>query len=87
MFRAVYPTETKDIVIPVTVTEYLPDPVFTLTGPSTWDGRQTITVTPNISNLATLQAKNVANLTYNWNVTGVAVTKTINAGMPTVPGS
>ena len=87
LFRAVYPTETRDIDIPVTVNEYLPDPAFTLTGPSTWDGRQAITVTPNISNLAELQAKGVANLTYNWSATGVAVGKTINPATPTVPGS
>jgi autotransporter-associated beta strand protein len=86
LFRAVYPAETKDIVIPVTVNEYLPDPVFTLTGPTTWDGRQTITITPNISNLAALQAAGVANLNYSWSVAGVAVTKTITAGTPTVPG-
>ena len=86
-FKAIYPTETKTIDIPVTITEYLPDPVFTLTGPSTWDGRQTITVTPDISNLATLQAKNLANMTYNWRATGVAVTKQISTGTPTVPGS
>ena len=55
LFRAVFPTGTNDIVIPVTVNEAIPDPVFTLTGPSTWDGRQTIAITPDISNLATLQ--------------------------------
>ena len=86
-FKAIYPSEIKTIDIPVTITEFLPDPVFTLTGPSTWDGRQTITVTPIISNLGTLQAKGVANMTYNWSATGVAVTKQITAGTPTVPGT
>jgi hypothetical protein len=76
--------QTQDI--PITITEDLPDPVFTLTGPSTWDGRQTITVTPDISNLATLQAKGLANLTYTWSVGGVAAAKTITTGTPTVPG-
>jgi len=87
LFRAIYPTETRTIDIPVMIVEYLPDPVFTLTGPSTWDGRSTITITPNISNLADLQAKNLANLTYNWNATGVAAAKSITAATPTVPGS
>jgi autotransporter-associated beta strand protein len=87
LFRGVFPAKTEDIVVPVTVNEYIPDPVFTLTGPTTWDGRQTITVTPNISNLAALQAMGVANLTYSWSVAGVAVIKTITAGTPTVPGS
>ncbi len=72
--------------IPITITEDLSDPVFTLTGPNTWDGRQTITVTPNISNLAALQAKGLANLTYTWSVSGVAAAKTISSGTPSVPG-
>lgn len=87
LFRGVFPAKTEDIVIPVTVNESIPDPVFMLTGPTTWDGRQTITITPNISNLATLQAMGVANLTYYWSVAGVAVIKSITAGTPTVPGS
>ena len=88
-FKAIYPSPAPNqtVDIPITITEDLPDPVFTLTGPSTWDGRQSITVSANISNPATLQAKNVANLTYKWSVTGVAAAKTINAGTPTVPGS
>jgi len=88
LFRAVFSsTDVKNIYIPVTVNEHIPDPVFTLTGPATWDGRQTITITPNISNLATLNTMGIANLTYSWNVAGVAVTKTITAGTPTVPGT
>ena len=85
-FKAMYAGVAQTVDVPITVTEDLPDPVFTLTGPSTWDGRQTITVTPNVSNLATLQAKGVANLTYNWSVGGVAAAKTITTGTPTVPG-
>lgn len=86
-FKAIYPTEIKTVDIPVTVVEDLPDPIFTLTASTTqWDGRQTMTLTPNISNLATLQAKGVANLNYTWKVAGVAVTKQITAGTPTAPG-
>ncbi len=85
-FKAIYAASVQTLDIPITITEDLPDPVFTLTGPSTWDGRQTITVTPDISNLATLQAKGIANLTYTWTVGGVAAAKTITTGTPTVPG-
>ena len=87
-FRASYatgPDQTLDI--PVTIVEDLADPQFTLTGPSTWDGRQAITVAPNISNLANLQAKGIANLIYTWSVDGVAVTKTVTTGTPTVPAA
>ena len=61
-------------------------PQFTLTGPTSWDGRQTIAVTPEISNLSALQAAGAANMNYTWSVAGVAVTKQITAGTPTVPG-
>ena len=86
-FKGIYASSIQTLDIPITITEDLPDPVFTLTGPTTWDGRQTITVTPNISNLSALQAKGLANLTYTWSVAGVAAAKTITAGTPTVPGT
>ena len=83
-FKGIYPGSVQTVDIPVTIAEDLPDPVFTLTGPTTWDGRQTISVTANISNLTTLQAKGVANFTYTWTVNGVAVAKQINAGTLTL---
>jgi autotransporter-associated beta strand protein len=85
-FKAIYAASVQTVDVPITITEDLPDPVFTLTGPSNWDGRQTITVTPDISNLPTLQAKGIANMTYKWTVGGVAASKTITTGTPTVPG-
>ncbi|MEI6607171.1 MAG: autotransporter-associated beta strand repeat-containing protein, partial [Verrucomicrobiota bacterium] len=64
-----------------------PDPAFTLTAPSTWDGRQTITVTPNISNLSALQAAGATHLNYSWSVAGVAVIKQITPGVLTLTRS
>jgi len=86
-FKAVYPTEIKTNDISVTVQEDLPDPVFTLT-PSTnlWDGRQTLTMTPVISNWAALLADGVTNLTYTWSVDGVAATVQDPPSM-TTPGT
>ena len=83
-FRGIYPGSIQTVDIPVTIAEDLPDPVFTLTGPTTWDGRQTINVVANVTNLATLQAKGVATFTYIWAVNGVAVTKQIAAGTLTL---
>ena len=83
-FKGIYPGSIQTVDIPVTIAEDLPDPIFTLTGPTTWDGRQTINVTANITNLATLQAKGVATFTYNWTVNGVAATKTTSAGTLTL---
>jgi len=86
-FKGIYAAGNQTVDIPITVTDAIPDPVFTLSAStSQWDGRQTMTVTPVISNLAALQAANVANLNYSWNVTGVAVAKTITAGTSSVPG-
>ena len=64
-----------------------PDPVFTLSAPSTWDGRQTITVTPNISNLSALVAAGATNFNYSWSVAGVAVIKQITPGVLTLTRS
>ncbi len=83
-FKGIYAGSIQTVDIPVTITEDLPDPVFTLSGPTTWDGRQTIAVTSNITNLTTLQAKGVATINYNWSVNGVAVTKTTSAGTLTL---
>ena len=86
-FKGIYASGNQTVDIPITVTDTIPDPVFTLSAStSQWDGRQTMTVTPVISNLAALQAAGVANLNYSWNVAGVAVAKTISAGTPSAPG-
>lgn len=55
-----------------------PLPEFTLSAPANWDGRQTITVQPVISNLPLLQANNGTSFTYEWSVENVAVTRTIS---------
>lgn len=77
-FKAVYAdgsVQTNDIA--VNVLDTIPDPGFTLaTSTNLWDGRATMTVTPVIFNLAALQAAGATNLTYTWNVAGVAVIKT-----------
>ena len=86
-FKGIYADGNQTVDIPITVTDTIPDPVFTLSAStSQWDGRQTMTVTPVISNMAALQAADVANLNYSWNVAGVAVAKTISAGTPSAPG-
>ncbi|MEI7901463.1 MAG: DUF2341 domain-containing protein [bacterium] len=85
-FLAVYPTEVKTNDIPVTITEAIPDPAFTLIASTNlWNGQQTLTVTPNISNWAALQEAGVTNLNYNWSVAGVAATVQ-NPPSMTTPG-
>ena len=76
-FKAVYPNEVKTIDIPVTVKEEIPEPVFTLKGPSKWNGRDTIEVVPDISNINAMKSKGAGELLYTWTVSGGAVTKEV----------
>ena len=79
-FKAVYADAVKILDIPVTIKEDIPEPVFTLKAPATWDGRETIEVTPQIANREAMQAKGAGELKYRWNASGMAVIK------ETVPG-
>jgi hypothetical protein len=72
-FRAVYPDGTKTIDIPITIREAIPDPVFTLEAPATWDGREPIRVVPRIANRAALEATGVAALNVHWQSEGPAL--------------
>lgn len=78
-FKAIYPDEVKTIDIAVTIKEDIPEPVFTLQAPSSWNGRQTIEVVPRITNLAALHAKAAEKLNYVWSVDGIAVIKQVAA--------
>jgi hypothetical protein len=71
----------------VTAATAPPLPEFTLTAPANWDGRSTITVQPNITNLALLQANGGTNFTWQWSVNGVAVTQQISPGVLTLTRS
>ncbi len=74
-WRAVYADSTRTIDIPVTIRESVPEPVFTLAAPPPWDGRQTLTIEPKITNLSALQARSAATLKHAWRLEGVATVK------------
>jgi hypothetical protein len=76
-FKAVYSSGVKVKDIPVTIKEAIPEPVFTLSPPSRWDGRQTVELLPRISNLKEMQAKGAGVLKYDWTVSGMGVIKEI----------
>ena len=87
-FKAVFAAGPQTIDVPLTVLDTVPDPVFTLTPSTTsWDGRQTMTVTANISNLAAMQAAGFGTLNYKWTVSGVAVIKQTSGGTLTLTRS
>ena len=78
--KAVYSNEVRTKDIAVVIKEALPEPVFTLKAPASWDGRETVEVTPEIVNLADLKAKGVDRLDYRWTVSDMAAVKEIQPG-------
>ncbi|MEI6654614.1 MAG: DUF2341 domain-containing protein [Verrucomicrobiota bacterium] len=76
-FKAVYANEVKTKDIPITLKEDIPEPVFTLKAPATWDGRTPIEVVPQVSNLSAMQAKGAGQLQMEWSVSGLAVIKKV----------
>ncbi|MDA1017824.1 MAG: DUF2341 domain-containing protein, partial [Planctomycetota bacterium] len=78
--KAIYANEVKTKDIAITVSDDIPEPVFTLAAPATWDGRETIEVVPQISNFAAMQANGAGEIHVAWTVDDVAVIKRIEAG-------
>jgi alpha-L-fucosidase len=78
-FKAVYATEVKTRNLAVKIKEEVPEPVFSLRAPATWNGRDTIEVSPDIANLAAMKAKGAGELHYKWSVSGGAVIKEVAA--------
>jgi len=74
-FKAIYASEVKTREVPVTIKEDIPEPVFTLQAPAEWDGRKTIEIVPQVTNLNEMQAKVAGKLNYNWRVSDIAVIK------------
>lgn len=77
--KAIYASEVKTKDIAITISDDIPEPVFTLAAPAKWDGRQTMEVVPKISNLAALQAKGAGKVNITWTVDDVAVIKQIES--------
>ena len=79
-FKAIYPDGVKTEDIAITITEDVPEPIFTLKGPDAWDGRQTIEIVPQIANLAAMRAKGAGELKSAWTVDGLATIKQVELG-------
>jgi hypothetical protein len=75
--KAVFANGTKTKDIPVTIKEDIPEPAVTLKAPGAWNGRDTIEVVSNISNLAAMKSKGAGELKTNWSVDGGAVTREV----------
>lgn len=75
LFKAIYPNEVKTREIPIKIKEDIPEPVFTLQAPSAWDGRTTIEVLPQVTNLAVMREKGAGDLKVVWKISGLAATQ------------
>lgn len=73
--KAVFPGGVKTQDIPITVKEAIPDPEFTLQAPAAWDGRSSIEIVPQVTNLAAMQKAGAGDLQMEWNAGPIAVIK------------
>lgn len=78
--KAIYPSGVKTRDIPVTIREDIAEPVFRLKAPRAWDGRTTIEVVSDVSNLKVMQAKGAGELKTEWSAGPFAVIKEVAPG-------
>ncbi len=73
--KAVYADRVEIGNITIAVKKTIPDPEFTLSAPAKWDGRTTIELVPNVTNLAAMKKAGAGELKMDWNVGPFAVIK------------
>ena len=78
--RAIYPDGVKTKDIAIAVKEDIAEPAFTLASQSAWDGRATIEVVPQVTNLAAMRAKGAGDLKTEWSAGPFAVIKEVAPG-------
>jgi hypothetical protein len=78
-FKAVYRDEVKTRDVPIQIVETIPEPSVELRAPTSWNGRETIEVVPEIKNRDALATADAAALHYRWEVSGGAVVKQVAA--------
>jgi hypothetical protein len=76
--KALYEDGVQTQDIRIAVRETIPDPVFTLQAPTSWDGRTPIEIRPVISNHAALQAAGADEPRRAWDASTFAVTREIH---------
>ncbi len=79
-FQAVYANEVKSKAIAITIQEAIPEPLFQLQVPATWNARDRIEIVPKITNLDAMQASGAGTLNYVWTVLNIAVAKEVLPG-------
>ena len=70
--KAVYPDRVRTKDVAIKIKEAIPDPLVSLKAPATWDGRKTIEIVPQITNMKEMQHVGAGELEYRWEVSGLA---------------
>jgi len=78
--KALFASGVKTRTIRIAIQENVPDPVYTLKVPKTWNGRDELEIVPSISNLAEMRSKGAGDLNYSWKVSGMATISEPGAG-------
>lgn len=71
-FQATFPDGVKTKDIPVNVREAIPEPDFTLQAAPAWDGRTTIEVVPQFTNMGAMKTAGAEKLNLAWRVGDIA---------------
>ncbi len=78
--RAIYPDEIKTLRVPIRIKEHVPEPEIKLSSPKFWDGRKTIELKAEVSNLKTLEESGVQRISYKWEIEGLATIHKVDTG-------
>jgi hypothetical protein len=78
--KVIGPDGVKTKEIPISIKETIPDPAFTLEAPRKWDGRSTIEVVPQVTNLTAMDAAGAGEWKTEWSAGPFAVIKEIAPG-------
>ncbi len=79
-FKALFESGLKTHTSPITIRERIPDPVYSLNVPQTWNGRDELEISPSIINLAEMKSEGVGDLNYSWKISGMATVSEAGAG-------
>ena len=80
LFKAVFASGLKTKTIPIAIQESIPNPVYAIDAPQSWNGRDELEISPSIINLADMKSKDAGSLNYSWTVSGMATISKTEAG-------
>jgi len=80
VLKAVFADGVKTKQVPIKIREHIPEPVFTLKVPAAWDGRATVEVLAQVTNLTAMRESGAGDLEVDWKVSGLAVVKETQPG-------